>query len=156
MGDQLRGQEDFAEARQIIEVNYLSYISLLHHAASHFEKRRSGFICALSSVAGDRGRQSNYLYGSSKGALTLYLQGLRNRLSKSGVAVITVKPGIVDTKMTFGKEGLLLMAKPATIASGVFKAVMKRKHSVYLPGFWRWIMLIIRHIPESIFKRMSL
>ena len=156
LGDQRLGQEQFEEARRIIEVNFISCVSLLNAVASLFEARRSGFICAISSVAGDRGRQSNYLYGAAKGALSLYLQGLRNRLAKSGVAVTTIKPGFVDTKMTEGVEGMFLAAKPETVARGIYRAITKRKNTVYLPGFWYWIMRIIRSIPEPVFKKMSL
>jgi len=156
LGNQQVGQTQVGEALKIIEVNLLSCVSLLNAAAARFEQRKSGFICAISSVAGDRGRQSNYLYGTAKGGLTIYLQGLRNRLAKSGVDVITVKPGFVDTKMTYGMDGMFLVAKPDKMAAGIYRAIVKRKNTVYLPRFWRLIMWIIRHIPEPVFKRMSL
>jgi decaprenylphospho-beta-D-erythro-pentofuranosid-2-ulose 2-reductase len=156
MGDQQIAQRDSNMAKEIIDVNYTSCVSILHLAAQYFESREAGFICAISSVAGDRGRQSNYMYGSAKGALSLYLQGLRNRLAKSGVNVLTVKPGFVDTKMTFGQEGLFLVAKPERVAKDIIKAIRKNKSILYTPFFWRWIMLIIKSIPEKIFKRLSL
>jgi short-subunit dehydrogenase len=105
-------------------------------------------------VAGDRGRQSNYLYGAAKAGLSAYLEGLRNRLYPAEVKVITVKPGFVDTRMTYGRSGLLLMASPESVAKGIFKAIVKGRDIVYLPWFWRLIMLIVRSIPEVIFKRM--
>jgi short-subunit dehydrogenase len=126
----------------------------LNIIANHFEQRHKGFICAVSSVAGDRGRQSNYLYGSAKGALSIYLQGLRNRLHHSQVRVITIKPGFVDTRMTFGRSKLFLLASPDRVARGIYQAVVRGKNVVYLPWFWRYIMLLVRAIPEGIFKRL--
>lgn len=148
---------DPAKTLQEIEVNALSIISLLTLLANRFENKRSGVIAVISSVAGDRGRKSNYVYGSAKGMVTLFLQGVRNRLAKANVDVVTIKPGFVDTPMTaeFNKSGPL-WAKPEQIAKGIIFAMRKGKNEVYLPWFWRYIMLIIRHIPESIFKRMSL
>lgn len=156
LGSQRLGERSFDEARAILETNYMSCVSVLEQAAAYFEVRRSGFIAAISSVAGDRGRQSNYLYGSAKGALSLYLQGLRNRLAKAGVPVTTIKPGFVDTRMTAGQEGMFLVASPERVAEGIAKAIVRRRHVVYLPGFWRWIMLVIRSIPEFAFKRLTL
>ncbi len=139
-----------------ITTNALSAISLLTIAGNHMEAQQSGVIAAISSVAGDRGRQSNYVYGSTKGMVTLFMQGLRNRLVKKGVAVVTIKPGFVDTPMTTDFKKGPLWAQPETIAKGIIQAIDKRKDEVYLPWFWCWIMLIIRHIPEPIFKRLSL
>jgi len=156
LGDQAAAQADFAEARQIIETNLTGCVSVLNFIANEFESRRSGFICALCSVAGDRGRQSNYLYGAAKGGLAIYLAGLRNRLSRSNVRVITVKPGFVDTAMTFGRSGLFLVASPERVASAVYKAIRQGKDIAYVPWFWRQIMFLIRLIPESVFKRMRL
>ncbi|MBX6395068.1 MAG: SDR family oxidoreductase [Alicyclobacillaceae bacterium] len=156
LGDQKRAERDFAEARRIIETNYTSCVSILHIFAGYLEERRRGWICAFSSVAGDRGRQSNYVYGSAKGGLSLYLQGLRNRLAKSGVRVLTVKPGFVDTAMTFGKEGMVLVASPERVARDVMKALKGSRDVVYVPWFWRWIMAAVRAVPERLFKRLSL
>ena len=128
----------------------------LNVLANHFESRHKGFICALSSVAGDRGRQSNYLYGSAKGGLTTFLQGLRNRLYHSGVHVITVKPGFVDTRMVFGKAKLPLVATPERVARDIYQAVKKRKNVVYVPWFWRWIMFMVGSIPEGLFKKLKM
>lgn len=156
LDDQKTAQQDFEIARRTIDVNYTGAVSILELFAGHFEAQRKGFICAVSSVAGDRGRQSNYLYGSAKAGLTAYLQGLRNRLYASGVAVTTVKPGFVDTKMTFGKPNLVLLAPAEKAAKDIVNAALKGKNVVYTPWFWRYIMLIIRHIPEFIFKRLKL
>ncbi|MDI3257118.1 MAG: SDR family oxidoreductase [Kyrpidia sp.] len=156
LGDQRRAERDFAEARRIIETNFTSCVSVLHLFAEYFERRRRGWMCVFSSVAGDRGRQSNYVYGSAKGGLSIYLQGLRNRLAKSGVQVLTVKPGFVDTAMTFGKEGMVLVASPEAVARGVMRALKKGRDVVYVPGFWRWIMAGVRAVPERVFKKLSL
>lgn len=154
LGDQTKGQTDWEEARRIIDTNFTGCVSALNIIGNHFERRGAGFICAISSVAGDRGRQSNYLYGSAKAGLTAYLQGLRNRLYPSKVKVITVKPGFVDTPMTYGRQGLFLVASPETVAKGIFRAIAKGKDVVYLPWFWRLIMLMVRCIPETVFKRL--
>ena len=154
LGDQAKGQSDWKEARRILKTNLTGCVSALNILANHFESRRAGFICALSSVAGDRGRQSNYLYGAAKAGLSAYLQGLRNRLFHAHVKVITVKPGFVDTNMTYGRPGLFLVASPESVAKGIFRAIAQGKDVVYLPWFWRAIMLIVWSIPEAIFKRL--
>ena len=141
---------------QELQVNFLSTVSLLTLLANYFEKQGKGCITVLSSVAGDRGRQSNYVYGAAKGGLSIFLQGLRNRLSKAGVGVLTIKPGFVITPMTAEFKKGVLWAQPKRVAEAIVSAIQKRKNVVYVPWFWRWIMLVIRSIPESIFKRMSL
>lgn len=156
LGDQAVAQMDLLEARRILDTNLLGAVSILGLLANHFETRRGGFLCALSSVAGDRGRQSNYIYGAAKAGLTVFLQGLRNRLSASGVAVITIKPGFVDTQMTYGLPGLFLVASPEKAARRIAKAVLQGRDEVYVPGFWRPVMFLIRSIPERIFKRLRL
>ncbi|MGA2075326.1 MAG: SDR family oxidoreductase [Terriglobia bacterium] len=156
LGDQVKGQSDWEEARRILETNFTGCVSALNILANHFEARRTGFICAISSVAGDRGRQSNYLYGAAKAGLSVYLQGLRNRLFPAGVKVITVKPGFVDTSMTYGRQGMFLVASTEAVAQGIFRAIVKGKSEVYLPWFWRPIMLVVKSIPEAIFKRLRM
>lgn len=141
---------------EAIQINAISYISLLTLAANRLEAKGKGVICAISSVAGDRGRQSNYVYGASKGMVSLFLGGLRNRLADKGVAVVTIKPGFVDTPMTADFDKGALWATPDAVAKGIVKAVKRRADNVYLPAFWSPIMFIIRHIPERIFKRLSL
>ncbi|MBP1150393.1 SDR family oxidoreductase [Methylocaldum sp. RMAD-M] len=157
LSDQTRCQASASLTIKEIHTNALSAISLLTLAANVMESQQRGVIAAISSVAGDRGRQSNYVYGAAKGMLSLFLQGLRNRLTKKGVAVVTVKPGFVDTPMTaaFDKSGLL-WTKPDIVARGIVRAMERGDREVYLPEYWRWIMLVIRHIPECIFVRMSL
>ena len=139
-----------------IDANGLSVIALCTRLANHFEAQGSGSIAVISSVAGDRGRQSNYVYGAAKGMVTRFLQGLRNRLAKKGVQVLTIKPGFVDTPMTAAFPKGALWAQPADVARGILAAVDRGRDEVYLPGFWRLIMLVIRHIPEAIFKKLSL
>jgi decaprenylphospho-beta-D-erythro-pentofuranosid-2-ulose 2-reductase len=156
LSNQAACEKDFALTLQEINTNALSAISLLTCLANRFEAQGNGTIAVISSVAGDRGRQSNYIYGTAKGALTIFLQGLRNRLASKGVQVLTIKPGFVDTPMTTSFRKGALWAKPEQIAEGIYKAVARRRDVVYLPFFWRWIMLIIRSIPEGIFKKLKL
>src|ERR1019366_4088331 len=139
LGDSETAQTDFSEARRIFDTNFTGSALALGVLANHFEQKRRGFICALSSVAGDRGRQSNYLYGAAKGGLTTYLQGLRNRLYHAGVRVITVKPGFVDTRMTYGPPKLAMVAAPEAVARDIYKAIQKGKDVVYVPWFWQFI-----------------
>ena len=140
----------------MLHTNFLSAVSLLTPLANRFEAQKAGTLVVISSVAGDRGRQSNYVYGASKGALSVFLQGLRNRLARSGVAVVTVKPGFVDTPMTAGVKKNALFATPDKVAQGIVRAADARKDEVYLPGFWGPNRFAIRGIPERVFKRMKL
>ena len=157
LGDQEKGQQDWKEAETILQTNYTGAVSILNIIAEDFAAKKSGVIVGVSSVAGDRGRGSNYLYGSAKAGLSEYLSGLRNRMASVGVTVITVKPGFVDTSMT---EGLdlppLLTAQPSAVAQDVYPAVKHKKDVIYTRWFWRWIMLIIKLIPEKIFKKLKL
>ncbi|RMF02661.1 MAG: SDR family oxidoreductase [Chloroflexi bacterium] len=157
LGTQETAQSNFAEAKKIIDTNYTGAVSILNIVANDFEQRGSGTIIGISSVAGDRGRQSNYLYGSAKAAFTAYLSGLRNRLAKKNVHVLTVKPGFVRTKMTAGMPlPGPVTAKPSRVAADVFAAFQKQRNVVYTMRIWQLIMLLIRHIPEPIFKRLNL
>jgi len=155
--DQSQCQASVADTMHALDVNFLSVVSLLTPLANRFEANKRGTLVVISSVAGDRGRQSNYVYGSAKSGLDAFLQGLRNRLSKAGVHVVTIKPGFVATPMTahLPQQGPL-WAQPDDVAEGIVKAIDKQKDVVYLPGFWALIMWIIRLIPERIFKRLSL
>lgn len=156
LGDQAECEKSYAAAEKVFTTNFNSFVSLLTVVANRFEAQRSGTIVAISSVAGDRGRQSNYVYGSAKAALTAYLQGLRNRLFRSGVKVVTVKPGLVDTPMTAHLKKGPLFTTPDVVAKGIVRAAQKGKDEVYLPGRWWLIMFIIRAIPEFVFKRLKL
>lgn len=154
--DQELMQQDFAAAHQAFVVNALSYMALMTVLANDMEQRGSGVIAVIGSVAGDRGRQSNYVYGTAKSAVDTFAEGLRNRLEKSGVQVLTVKPGFVDTPMTASFEKGPLWATPQQVARSIRNGVSTRRNVIYTPFFWRFIMLIIRHIPEFIFKKLSL
>ena len=156
LGDQQKCQRSVSKTLKEFTTNCTSVISLLTILADYFEQQKRGCIAVISSVAGDRGRQSNYVYGAAKGALSVFLQGLRNRLSKSGVAVVTVKPGLIDTPMTAAVKKGLLAASAKGVGEGIYRAMKSRKEVVYLPWFWRPIMLIVRTIPEPVFKRLSM
>jgi short-subunit dehydrogenase len=156
LGDQDLAFTDPDEARTILTTNFTGPVILLDELSRLLIEQQKGFIIGIASVAGDRGRQSNFIYGSAKGGFNIYLQGLRNRLFRDNVQVLTVKPGFVDTAMTFGLDGLFLVAQPEEIGENIVQAMEKKKDIVYLPFFWRYIMLIIRSIPELLFKRLSL
>lgn len=147
---------DWQKTHQELSTNFLSAASLLTHLANYFADKGGGTIAVISSVAGERGRQSNYVYGSAKGALTVFTDGLRNRLGKHGVHVVTIKPGLVDTPMTTEFKKGLLWVTPEVVARGIYRAIEAKKNKVYLPWFWQVIMLIIRNIPERIFKNLQL
>ncbi|MEX2389410.1 MAG: SDR family oxidoreductase [Phycisphaeraceae bacterium] len=156
MATQADAEADPAEARRMIDVNYCSYVALLEPAARYFQSQGQGTIVALSSVAGDRGRPSNYLYGSTKAALNTCLAGLRARLVKTNVHVLTVKPGPVDTAMTWGLKATGPPATPDRVGRDVLRALRRRRRVLYTPWFWRPIMAVIRAIPEPIFNRLKL
>lgn len=157
LGEQEKAQSDFTEAQQIMDTNYTGVVSLFNIIADDFEKRRSGFIVGISSVAGERGRKSNYIYGSSKAAFTAYLSGLRNRLYDAQVHVLTVNPGFVATKMTEGMDlPEKLTAQPEAVAEDIYKAQQKGNNILYTKWIWRWVMLVIKIIPEWKFKGMSI
>lgn len=157
LGDQSAAQGNWQHAHLIIDSNYTGAASILNVVANDFERRKKGIIVGISSVAGERGRQSNYIYGSAKAGFTAYLSGLRNRLFRHGVHVLTVKPGFVKTKMieNISTPGLLT-ASSKQVAEGVARAIRKKKNTVYVLSIWGLIMLVITIIPESIFKRLKL
>jgi len=157
LGEQDLAQSAFDESQRIIDSNYTGVVSLLNIIANDFESRRSGFIVGVSSVAGDRGRKSNYVYGSAKAALSAYLSGLRNRLYDANIHVMTVKPGFVATKMTEGMDlPPKLTAQPEHVATDIYKAQQKNKNVLYTKWIWRYVMLIIKNIPEFQFKKMRI
>ena len=152
-----RAERDGDVAARVMRTNYLGPALLLGALAERFEKRGSGVLVGISSVAGDRGRASNYVYGSAKAGFTAFLSGLRNRLAASGVHVVTVKPGFVRTRMTDGMDlPAPLTAAPDEVAAAVVGAVRRRRDVVYVRGIWRWIMLAVRAVPERTFKRLDL
>jgi len=154
--DQARCQADATEALRSIDVNFGSAVALLTPLANRFEAVGAGCIAVISSVAGDRGRQSNYVYGAAKGGLDRFLQGLRNRLYHAGVAVVTLKPGFVDTPMTAALPKNPLFASSRRVGRAIHRAIEARRNVVYLPWFWRPIMCLISGIPEAAFKRLRL
>ncbi len=157
LGDQDLAQSDMKEFKKITDTNYTGCASVLGCLANKFEALTSGVIIGISSVAGDRGRKSNYVYGSAKAAFTSYLSGLRHRMVDVGVKVITVKPGFVRTSMTEGMPlPAALTAMPDEVANDIYNAHIKGRDEIYTKWFWRYIMLIIRHLPEFVFKRANL
>jgi len=156
LGDQGKCEQSVAETMQELQTNCLSVISLLTISANYFEQQRHGCIAVVTSVAGDRGRKSNYVYGTAKAAVSVFLQGLRNRLSSVGVSVLTIKPGYVATPMTAHLKEGPLTASPQSVGRGIYEAMKQGKDVVYLPWFWHGIMFVIKSIPERIFKRLSL
>lgn len=156
MWDQEEMQDDPARARLQHDINYTSAMSLLGLVANRFEQRGEGLIVAIGSPAGDRGRQSNYLYGADKAALHVFMQGLRQRLASVKVNVLTIKPGPTHTPMTEGMGKLPLPSMPERVAADIARAIDKRRDTIYTPWFWQVIMHVIRHIPEAIFKRMKM
>jgi decaprenylphospho-beta-D-erythro-pentofuranosid-2-ulose 2-reductase len=155
LGDQPKAERSFDEAARILHTNYVAPASLLTWLANYCAQRHAGTLAVLSSVAGDRGRKSNYVYGSSKAGLTAFLAGLRNRIDREGVNVLTIKPGPTKTAMTSGMDQKK-MADVDDVAATIVAAIDKRKDELYVPGIWRIIMAVIRNIPERIFKKLNL
>lgn len=157
MGDQAESEADPAAAALVMRSNFEGPASILALLANRFEARGSGTIVGISSVAGDRGRATNYVYGSAKAGFTAFLSGLRNRLAKKGVHVVTVLPGFVATQMTEGMDlPARLTARPDEVAAAIVRAVELRRDVIYVRPIWRLIMAIIRNIPERIFKRLKI
>lgn len=157
MGEQAENERDVQAAAQVMRSNYEGPASIIAVLANRFEQRGSGCIVGISSVAGERGRATNYVYGSAKAGFTAFLSGLRNRLAKKGVHVVTVLPGFVATKMTDGMDlPVKLTAQPEQVADAVLGAVLKQRNVVYVKPIWQFIMMTIRNIPEQVFKRMKI
>jgi decaprenylphospho-beta-D-erythro-pentofuranosid-2-ulose 2-reductase len=156
LGDQPEAEASYSAAEAILGTNFLAPVSLITWLANYFEASKQGTLAVISSVAGDRGRKSNYVYGASKGALNVFLDGVRNRIDRSGVQVLTIKPGFVATPMTAHLPPNALFAHPSAVARGIFRAIETRKDVVYVPAFWALIMLIIRAVPGRIFKKLNL
>ena len=155
--DQKVAEQNFEEAEKMMRLNYNAAIEAMEPFATKMEDRGSGSLIGVSSVAGDRGRAFNYYYGSAKAGFSAYLSGLRNRMTKNGVHVLTVKPGFVRTKMTADMDlPPLITAKPEQVAEDIFSAFQRKKNTLYTKWMWRYIMLIIKNIPESIFKKLSI
>jgi short-subunit dehydrogenase len=149
-------QEDVEQTLEALHINFMATIALLTILANELESQRQGCIAVITSVAGDRGRQTNYVYGAAKGGVQIFLQGLRGRLFRSNVAVVTIKPGFVDTPMTAGVRKNLLFANADSVGRGIHRAIAGRKDVVYLPWFWRPVMAVLNSLPEKVFKRLHL
>lgn len=156
LSDQAACQLSVELTMREIRTNALSVIALLTHIANRFEQQKDGTIAVISSVAGDRGRQSNYVYGSAKAMVTTYTSGLRQRLFKSGVSVVTIKPGFVDTPMTANFKKGMLWVSPSKIAVITVRACDSKNGEFYVPFFWYLILSLIKTIPEIIFKRIKI
>jgi decaprenylphospho-beta-D-erythro-pentofuranosid-2-ulose 2-reductase len=156
LGDQPRAEHDFHHAAQILHTNFVAPVSLLTWLANYCVQRRAGVLAVISSVAGDRGRKSNYVYGSSKAGLTAFLAGLRNRVDREGVTVMTIKPGPVKTAMTANMKGFEKFADVDKVAHSIANAIDKREDTVYVPFQWAPIMWVVRSIPERVFKKLNL
>lgn len=154
--EQAQCQNDFVDTQAAYTTNMLSPIAFLTWIANYFESQKSGNIAVITSVAGDRGRQSNYIYGSAKGGLSIYLQGLRNRLFVHGVTVTDIRPGFISTAMTRHLRQGPLFVGPESIAGGIVKAMKRGTPIIYLPRFWRGLMFVIKSLPEFIFNRLKL
>lgn len=156
MGETSPGKgQSTQDAATVISRNLTGAVSVLEAAASHIEAQNGGFIIAISSVAGDRGRRKNYIYGAAKAGLATYIEGLRHRMAGKAIRVVNIKPGLVDTPMTYGMRKGLLMASPEAVGKRIASAAERGPDTVYVPFFWRYIMLIIRMMPEFIFKRVN-
>jgi short-subunit dehydrogenase len=154
--DQKSCESSYPETFKSLQINALSVISLLTGLANRMEQDRHGKIVVISSVSGDRGRKTNYVYGTAKAMVSTFLQGLRNRLCSNNVSVVTVKPGFIDTPMTAHFKKGMLWASADKVAADIVKGVKKDKDIIYTPIVWRLIMLVIKSIPEFVFKRLSL
>ena len=156
LGDQFRAEQDFNHAAQIIHTNFVAPVSLLTWLANFCVLRHTGTLAVISSVAGDRGRKSNYVYGSSKAGLSAFLGGLRNRIDREGVTVLTIKPGPVRTAMTANMKGSEKFADPNKVAAAIVKAIDSKADNLYVPSFFQPVMFVIRNIPDRLFKRLNL
>lgn len=157
LGEQERASDDFEEAHRIIDANYTGHVSLLNGFTKRAKGRKQATIIGVSSVAGERGRQSNFVYGSAKAAFTAYLSGLRNHLFHHGIHVMTVLPGFMNTKMIDGiPTPRILTAEPDYVARRIYSAYTRKSDIIYIYPVWKFIMLVIRNIPETVFKRMRL
>jgi decaprenylphospho-beta-D-erythro-pentofuranosid-2-ulose 2-reductase len=156
LGDQPAAERVFDTAAQVLHTNLLAPVSMLTWLANFCVQRKTGTLAVLSSVAGERGRKSNYVYGASKAGLTAFLDGLRNRVDREGVNVLTIKPGPVKTAMTSAMPGSGKFADVDAVAKAIVAAIDGRRDVLYVPFQWRPIMFVIRHIPETVFKKLNL
>ena len=153
--DQEAAEQDFDLARREIDINGLSVISLLTRLTPYLKAQGRGMLAVVTSVAGNRGRQPNFVYGAAKALVSTYLQGLRGKLLPYGVDVLDIRPGLVDSPMTQQFDKGLLWSSPELVARQIEKAIRRKRHTVYVPGYWRLIMAVVRSIPEAVFKRLK-
>jgi len=153
--DQLLSEQSFTIARSTFETNLLSVVALLLPLTEQLIRQGQGQIGVITSVAGDRGRPRNYTYGAAKGALTIYLQGLRSRLWRSGVEIYTFKLGPVDTPMTITHEKNFSFSTVDQVSDQIVRAFKKQRYEVYIPGYWAWVMLAVQTMPEPLFQRLK-
>lgn len=156
LGEQSVADRDFAYAEMLLRTNLVSAVSLATWLANYFDAQGQGTLAAISSVAGDRGRWKNCVYGAAKAGLNAYMDGLRNRLARRGVQVLTIRPGFVATPMTAHMPQGPLFATPERVAADIERAIEQRRRILYTPGFWRWVMLAVRAIPGRIFDQMDI
>lgn len=157
LGGQLKSQTEFNESLKIIQTNFTALVSLINIISNYFESEKSGIIVGISSVAGDRGRGSNYIYGSSKSAFTQYLSGLRNRLFNKNVKVLTIIPGYINSKMSANiKYPRIFSSSPDFVANEIINGINKSKNVIYIGWYWKYIMMLIKVIPEYLFKRLNI
>jgi decaprenylphospho-beta-D-erythro-pentofuranosid-2-ulose 2-reductase len=154
LGDQIATEKEFAAAEAILRTNFLSVVALLVPIANHLERQGTGRLGVITSVAGDRGRPRNYTYGAAKGALGIYLQGVRTRLYPK-VSVTTLKLGPVDTPMTKDHSKHALFGKPAKVAADIVTAMDQKVPEAYVPRFWQAIMPVVKHTPEALFQKLG-
>ena len=148
--------DDVEDIINVVNVNYLGAMSIISHFIPWLEAQKSGHIAVIGSVSGDRGRRRNYLYASTKAGLHVYLQGLQVRLFEKGINITIIKPGYIDTAMTYGAPGVFLPASPEKCARACFKGIKNRRSTFYYPWFWRWIMGSVKLLPSFIFKRLPI
>jgi decaprenylphospho-beta-D-erythro-pentofuranosid-2-ulose 2-reductase len=155
LGDQLLSERDVREAEQITATNYTSVMALVIPLANYFDARGGGHLAVLSSVAAERGRPRNYTYAAAKAAINVYLQGVRSRLYARGVKVHALKLGPVDTVMTVSHDKNVLFSTSPAVAAGIVRAIDRDRAEAFVPGYWRYIMWVVRNMPEAIFQRIG-
>lgn len=154
--NQERCQEQVEETVEALHVNFTATVALLTLLANRLESQRHGCLAVIGSVAGNRGRRTNYVYGAAKGGVEIFLQGLRGRLYQSNVTVLTIKPGLVDTPMTAGLRKNALFADAGRVGRSIHRAIVRGKEVVYVPWFWRPIMGVLTSLPERVFRRLPI
>ena len=154
--DQTACETDFKRIEKEIKINALSTISICTEVSKQLKKQKTGTLAVITSVAGERGRQPNFIYGAAKSMVSTYLQGLRGKLLPFGIHVVDIKPGLVDSPMTAGLKKGALWSTPKSVATKIVKGIDRKEHTIYAPSYWRLIMFTVRSIPEFIFKKIKI